>query len=63
MPSRHNRIDVHVGSRIRLRRIQLSIDRSRLAAEIGVSAKEMQQLGKWGFSCRSGIALCLIAIA
>ena len=43
MPSRRNRIDVHVGSRIRLRRIQLSIERNRLATSLGVSAKTMQQ--------------------
>ena len=43
MPTRRNRIDVHVGSRIRLRRIQLSIERNRLAATLGVSSKAMQQ--------------------
>jgi transcriptional regulator with XRE-family HTH domain len=46
MPRQPNKIDAHVGARIRMRRIELKISQSNLADVIGVSFQQVQKYEK-----------------
>ena len=41
MPHSRNPIDIHVGSQVRLRRIQLGVSKEALASEFGLTSIEM----------------------
>lgn len=42
-PREPNAIDIHVGARIRLRRVQLDISQSKLAEDLGVTFQQVQK--------------------